>query len=285
MPKSVTTTRSLAARHQEDVLALEVAVDDARRVRRRERRGGLAGDRQRLLDRQPAAPLEPRRERLPLEQLHGQEDDRRPIGLGVVADVEDPADVRVGDLARQVDLALEAVDRPLLGGDRRVHRLERDPLAQVAVLRLVDLAHAAAREEADDPVAAGEDGAGLEDGGRRGAAEAAEAAGHRREAASRAARRSARDRRAGRRSRERRRRWRGAGSGRAGARRPPGVALAAARADEAAAQGPGELGGDRDRRLAADALEGRRGAHRRPPAAGRARGSRGRWKLTMQRRS
>ncbi len=84
---------------------------------------------------------------------------RRPV----IGDVEDAADVGVGDLARQLDLAPEAFDRQTVGGDLGAHRLERDALAQLEVLDLVDLAHAALRQEASHPVAAGDDLAGGED--------------------------------------------------------------------------------------------------------------------------
>ncbi len=157
-PKSVTTTHgvppaALGRGDQKHVLALEVAVHDAGGVRRPSaaaiwRTSGRASS----TSIAPLAP-QPGGERLALEQLHGEED-HRPAGREVVeADVEDAADVGVGDPARQVDLTLEALDRAGLAGVLRVDGLESQPLAQLEVLGLVDLAHAAAGDEADDPVA------------------------------------------------------------------------------------------------------------------------------------
>ena len=59
----------------------------------------------------------------------------------------------------------------VVGGDLGPDGLERHPLAQLEVLRLVDLAHAAARDEAHDAVAVGEHVA-VGQGGRQGRAAA-----------------------------------------------------------------------------------------------------------------
>ena len=80
-------------------------------------------------------------------------------------DVVDSTDVRVRHLPRQVHFALEQHDRALVIGDVRQDGLERDPFAQLEILRLVELAHAAFRQVADDAEAEGHDVAGAKDGG------------------------------------------------------------------------------------------------------------------------
>ena len=90
---------------------------DADGVRRRERVGELAHDRQRVGLAERTLLLQPAHERAPVEQLHGQEEDRLALALAVEkvhAEVEDPADVRVADPAREQDLALEALASPSL---------------------------------------------------------------------------------------------------------------------------------------------------------------------------
>ena len=90
----------------------------------------------------------------------------RARGGGLVAeDIVDAADVRVCHLSRQVHLALEPHDRALVVGDVRQDGLERDPLAQFEILRLVELAHAAFRKVADDAEAEGDDLASPKHGG------------------------------------------------------------------------------------------------------------------------
>ena len=78
-------------------------------------------------------------------------------GLGVGAELEDPADVPVGDAPRELDLALEALERRGIVRGRGADRLERHALGELEVLGLVDLAHAALRQEAQDAIAIGQD--------------------------------------------------------------------------------------------------------------------------------
>src|SRR3954447_12863744 len=99
------------------------------------------------------------RERFAVEQLHRQEHRLFTVGLGVETDVERAAYVRMRDLARDLDLAakqlLEMRMRPV-----RANGLERDSDGQLAIAGLVDLAHAAACDEAHELVARCEYGAG-----------------------------------------------------------------------------------------------------------------------------
>ena len=86
-------------------------------------------------------------------------------GISVAEDIVDATDVRVRHLSRQVHLALEHHDRALVIGDVRQDGLERDALAQFEILRLVELAHAAFRQVADDAEAEGDDVTGSKHGG------------------------------------------------------------------------------------------------------------------------
>ena len=120
-------------------------MDDAGRVQRREGRQHPAPERDRLRDRQrPAA--QPVRERLPLEQLHGDEQ-----LAAVLADLVHLADVRVVDPGRGPGLPAEApAGRVVRLGDR----LHRDSTAEAVVLGREDDAHPALPEPVEDAVAA-----------------------------------------------------------------------------------------------------------------------------------
>src|SRR5262249_46316417 len=82
--------------------------------------------------------------------------------FAVMAHVEDAAYVRVRDLPCQVDLALEALGGLLVESDLGADRLQGHAPAQLDVLGLVHLAHAAAGHEAQDLVAVGDQLAGAE---------------------------------------------------------------------------------------------------------------------------
>src|SRR5262249_50950908 len=98
--------------------------------------------------------LEPPDAREPLEQaLAGQKLHREKDRLPMAPDVEHAADRAMRDPPRELDLALEALEGAGPRGDLRPDRLQREPDAQLLVLDLVDLAHAAAAQHADDAVA------------------------------------------------------------------------------------------------------------------------------------
>ena len=101
---------------------------------------------------QAADAAEQRREILAVDVLHRQE--MLSVGL---AQVINPADVRVRDLTRDANLVVEPGQRRRLGRHRTGQELERHRLRQLQVVGAVDLAHSAATEETDDPVAADED--------------------------------------------------------------------------------------------------------------------------------
>ena len=143
-------------------MALEVAVHDPDAVRGREAIRHLTNDRQDLRRGEPSVPPELVGQRLAVQQLHRENHDLagRPVArsrVSVPEDIVDSTDVRVRHLSRQVHLALEQQDRALVSGDVRQDGLERDPLAQFEILRLVELAHAAFRKVADDAEAEGDD--------------------------------------------------------------------------------------------------------------------------------
>ena len=118
-PRETEVEQLDAVRREEDVGRLEIAMDDAARVQRRQRGQHAEADRHRLRDAHRPA-LQPLGERLALEQLHGDEQ-----LAGVLADLVDLADVRMVDARRGAGLAPEPLARRLVRCDRR-HRLQRD---------------------------------------------------------------------------------------------------------------------------------------------------------------
>ena len=109
--------------------------------------------------------LQQRRQVLAVDVLHRQE--VLPVDL---ADVVDAADVRMRELPRDADFGEEALAADRIARQRARQELQRDRLSELEVVGAVDLAHAAAAEQADDAVAVGEDDAGGEptDGNRIG---------------------------------------------------------------------------------------------------------------------
>ncbi len=137
-----------------DVLGLEVAVDDPDPVGFGQAFRHLAGD-----GRGPAGPDGPGPpdellEVLALDVFHGQEVDQSGF-----AQVVEPADVAVGDLAGVLELVLEALDGRGVEPDLGLDDLEGHDLLQLLVEGLIDRAHAAFAQLLDDLVAAGEQGA------------------------------------------------------------------------------------------------------------------------------
>ena len=123
-------------------------MQDAVLVRRAEPKAELARDLQRLVRRRASQTPQHRREILPVDVLHDDED--LPVGL---RDVVRAADVRMRDLPRDPDLLAEAreigrVPRHALGKE-----LERDRVIQLEVVRSIDLSHSAAPEQSDDAIA------------------------------------------------------------------------------------------------------------------------------------
>ena len=121
---------------------------DARVVGRGQRGGEALRDLDDLGGGQRARAFEASRQVLAFDQLHGEK-----RSAGVVADVVDPADGRMGDLAREPHLLHQPLAQQSVGA---MQDLERDGLPQHAVVHGVDLAHAARAERPLDAIAAGE---------------------------------------------------------------------------------------------------------------------------------
>ena len=130
-----------------DVLGLQVAVDDALVVRGLEAFRRLAEDAQEALGRQLALLLQDRGQVPPVDELHRQE-----LDAVALAEIEDAQDVGVRHAARELDLALEALEDLGVLGDVRPDELQRDVAVQALVVHEVDGAHSAHAEEALDAV-------------------------------------------------------------------------------------------------------------------------------------
>ena len=142
------------ARQEQHVAGLDVAVDDVEVVRVGERVGDLAGDRQRLLHRQRADPVELLPERLALDVGHDVVQD-----AGVLARVVDRQDVGMGQAGGDLDLAEEPLGAER-EGDVGPQDLDRDPPPLPQVLGDEDGGHPAASDLAVDDVAAAQHGSG-----------------------------------------------------------------------------------------------------------------------------
>ena len=137
-----------AVARDEDVLRLEVAMDDAARVRRREAVGDGRADLDGPPPRQRAA-LEEAAQRVALEQLR---DDVGEVAL--LLELIERQDVRMRDGRDRLRLALETDARLLVRGETVGEDFERDVAADALVVGAVDLAHAACPDRLDDVVRA-----------------------------------------------------------------------------------------------------------------------------------
>jgi myo-inositol-1(or 4)-monophosphatase len=135
---------AVAAQHQ--VLRLDVAVDDARLVRGRERARGADADVQHVGDRHLLA-ADLLAQRLAVDVLGGDVVDA--VGF---ADVVDGDDVGMVQRRGRAGLALEAADALLVLGEAHRQELERHLAPQTVVLGEINLAHAAGAEKALHPV-------------------------------------------------------------------------------------------------------------------------------------
>ena len=137
-----------AARRDEDVLGLQVAVHDSAGVRRRQAAGDRRRDVQRLRPRQRAAAQTPP-QRLAFEELGDKEE----VAV-LLADVVDGEDAGMRQRGHRPRLAGESRDG--VGVEVAVRRqdLDRDVTPEPRVVGTIDLAHAAGSKERDDPVRA-----------------------------------------------------------------------------------------------------------------------------------
>ncbi len=125
----------------EHVLGLEVAVQHAGAVGRRQRATGLKEYGEDVL---PAAgagrqAMQPRAEVDAVDQLHGDED--LLVAVAVDANVVDQRDVLVAQAGHGLGLAQQPGAPGRVAGERRVQQLDRDLAPQALVDRRVDDAH------------------------------------------------------------------------------------------------------------------------------------------------
>ena len=144
---------AVAAEH--DVGALEVAMDDARPVGGLESLDEVHDDRKGLSGAHGTLGADTTRERLAGQEFHGEEQRWNALALVVdqlvAEDVENAADVGMGDLSRQRDLAAEALDRRFLVREPGLDDFEGHRATKLGIQCLVDLARAATCQEAEDP--------------------------------------------------------------------------------------------------------------------------------------
>ncbi len=136
----------LAARRHHHVHRLQVAVDDAFRVRRLERVGHLDPEIEELPDFH-RLPREPRRERFAFDELH--HDERLPV---VLLDGVHGTDAGMVQGRGRSRLALEPLQCRRVLRELRREELHRDAPPEPRVFRLEHHAHAAGAELAQDPV-------------------------------------------------------------------------------------------------------------------------------------
>ena len=125
-------------------------MDDAERVRVRERACDLAGDAQQARERKGRVPVEREAQLFPVEVLHRQVAGAV-LGRAVVDDVDD---VRVVELLRGGVLAREALHGDLVLRDVGVQHLHGHAPLGLLVARLVDAAHGAVGDVRDEDVLA-----------------------------------------------------------------------------------------------------------------------------------
>ena len=94
-------------------------------------------------------------QRFAAQQFHRDEHDAV-VGRRIVVmkQIEDSADVRMRDLAGEVDFLLEPLDRSRICCGFRPHSFERHASAEFQVFGFVHRSHAALSDQADDPEAA-----------------------------------------------------------------------------------------------------------------------------------
>ncbi len=125
-----------------------------------ESQGHLARDADRGVFGQPALAVEQGCEALAVDPLHREE-----CPSVRLHDVVHAADVRVGDPARDAHLADQPREPSLVGAERIRQNLDRGRLAELEVVRLVDLPLSASSGQGEDPVATRQHRAGIKENG------------------------------------------------------------------------------------------------------------------------
>ena len=137
----------MAARGDENIRGLDVAVNDARAVRGIQRVGDFDAEREQRLQLQAAMPGESLLQRGAFQILHRDE------GAAVLlADVMNGADVGMIQRGGGSSLAAEPAQRLPVPSEFVGQELERDEAAEPGVLRFVNDTHSAAAKLLDDAV-------------------------------------------------------------------------------------------------------------------------------------
>ena len=135
----------------QDVLRLDVAVDEAVRMRERERVGARGRELERATHRQRPGPADEL-----LQVLAGDVLEDDVLAAGVLATVDHGDDVRVRQLRDRPRLAPEPLDGLVVAGVVRVQQLERHVAVEQAVACPVDGRHSTAADELLQLVAVGD---------------------------------------------------------------------------------------------------------------------------------
>ena len=125
-----------AVAEQHDVRRLDVAMNDAARVRGARTTRDLHSDRNRVLEWQPP-PLQASRDRLAVVERHREEQ----LPLVCLANLKDRADVWMIERRRRTRFREEALFRRRLFAEVWWQELQRDVASQPRVVRLVDDSH------------------------------------------------------------------------------------------------------------------------------------------------
>lgn len=149
---------------EDDVAGFEVTVGYGGGVGGRKAGCDLAEDGEDLCGRSGGVLFDPMRKGWTCEKLHGEEDGFLAVGETVAGDVEDAADVGVGDAAGEEGFFAEAAVGIGVGYAIDADCFEGDGVGEFGVLGFVDFAHAAGAEIAEDFVAGCDEVAGEEEG-------------------------------------------------------------------------------------------------------------------------
>ncbi len=163
------TSGAVVLADEHDVGGFEIAVDDAVVVEDLEGAADAGGDGEGFRERKRTAASENCGERLAVEELHGEARDNDllavEVELAMFDKFEHAADAFVGDFARDPDLAEEALQSSLFGGDAWADGFEGEAeIVQFLVADLIDFSHTAAGDELADQEASGDELSGSEQG-------------------------------------------------------------------------------------------------------------------------
>jgi hypothetical protein len=111
----------------------------------------LAGDFDRFVGRKSADAADDRGKIFSVDVLHGEK--RRAVGI---ADIENAADVGMGDLASDANFGMKSSEGGGVLGEDLGKKLDGDKLPECQVFGAVDFAHAAAACQGNDAVTAGD---------------------------------------------------------------------------------------------------------------------------------